>query len=346
MGSHNAPCALVMGDGIAGLGAAIVLVRAGWRVDCARARNQRASHRRHAHLTSAEAMTQLQHATGGPLGGWALGKAVVWDDNGRCDDTARPILSAELLRDSLAQRASAAGVVWRDDVQLAPPSGQTDRWHWSAGGRAMSADLLVDATGSGHMLGRLPGIAITIEELSGTDRCWSWAGANNVRQEPWVLAATHRGASAVLLRGPDGVVRLTLRDLARAQGSAAPDPLAALDRLLLGAGAAWLGQIGTIALDPQPLRHDNPLARRSHIDGRDALPPVVQIGDALIQTAPRLGQGIAQIAQQLAALAAAVAGGTPPARLHSALAPLVERRWAGLAISAGLGFGVMGRIAA
>lgn len=346
MGSHKAPRALVIGDGVAGLGAAIVLARAGWRVDCARPRAQRASHRRHAHLTSAEAIAQLQHVTGGPLEGWALGKAAVWDDNGQRDDTARPILSAETLRDSLARRASTAGVLWRDDVRLAAPSGQTDRWHWSIGGRASSADLLVDATGSGHMLGRVPRIEITIEELSGTDRCWSWTGANDGRQEPWLLAAKSARASVVLLRGPDEIVRLTLRDLACPQNSPAPDPLVVLDRLMLGAGAEWLGQIGTIALDPQPLRYDSPIARRSRIAEQGALPPVVQIGDALIQTAPRLGQGIAQIAQQLAALAAAVAGGTPPARLHSALDPLAERRWAGLAINTGLGFGVMGRIAA
>ncbi len=334
-----------MGDGIAGLGAAIVLARAGWQVDCARPPAQRASHRRHAHLTSAAVMAQLEQLTGAPLDGWAFGTAAVWDDSGRRDDAARPVVSAEALCASLADVAAAAGVAWREDVRLASPSGRTD-WRWSARGYHDTADLLVDASGSGHLLGRLAGVAVTIEELSGTDRCWSWTGSNDGQDTPWLLACRSVRGSAMLLRGPDGVVRLTLRDRALGASGAAPDPAAALDRLMLGAGAHWLGRIGAITLRASPLRHDSPLARRTAIAHAAALPPLARVGDALLQTAPRLGQGIAQITQQLAALAARLADGTPPGQLHTALEPLVERRWAGLTMSAGLGLGFTGRIAA
>lgn len=345
MGAGRPPRALVTGDGIAGLGAAIVLVRAGWQVDCARPAAERASHRRHAHLTSSAVMAGLERLTGGRLDGWASGTALVWDDGGRRDDAARPVLCAEALRMALAVRAAAAGVVWRDDVRLAPPAGRR-AWRWRAGGQEHAADLLIDASGSGHLLGRLPGVGVTIDELAGTDRCWSWSGSNDGPDLPWLLASRGVQGSAMLLRAPDGMVRLTLRDGGGQGRRSAPDPSAALDRLVLGAGASWLARLGTIALDACPLRHDSPLARRTVIAGTAALPPLVRIGDALLQTAPRLGQGIAQIAEQLAALAAGLADGTPPGQLHGAIEPLAQRRWAGLAMSAGLGLGTMGRIAA
>lgn len=334
--------ALVMGDGIAGLGAAIVLARAGWQVAVARPAARRASHRRHAHMTSTAVIRQLEQLTGGTLGGgWAMGDAMVWDDSGRRDDAPRPVLCAEALQRALAARAQRLGAVWHDGVQLDPPA-SPGHWRWRADGHAHHADLLVDASGSGHVLGRLPGVDVTIEELAGTDRCWSWAGENALADAPWLLACKGAASAAVLLRAPDGTLRLTVRDTARA----APDPAAALDRLMLGAGAAWLARLGTIALDPRPLRHDSPLARRSLVTHPAALPPLVQIGDALLQTAPRLGQGIAQIAEQLAALAAGLGNGTPLPRLHAPAAALADRRWAGLAISAGLSAGPLGQMAA
>ena len=342
--------ALVMGDGIAGLGAAIVLARAGWQVAVARPAARRASHRRHAHMTSTAVIRQLEHLTGGTLGGgWAMGDAAVWDECGRRDDAPRPVLCAEALQRALAARAQRLGVVWHDGVQLDPPASSAPapapapaHWNWHAGGRSHHADLLVDASGSGHVLGRLPGVDVTIEELAGTDRCWSWVGENALADAPWLLACKGAASAAMLLRAPDGTLRLTVRDTARA----VPDPAAALDRLMLGAGAAWLARLGTIALDARPLRHDSPLARRTLIAHPAALPPLVQIGDALLQTAPRLGQGIAQIAEQLAALAAGLGNGTPLSRLHAPAAALADRRWAGLAISASLGAGPLGQMAA
>ena len=326
--------ALVVGDGIAGLGAAIVLARAGWQVACAGPRaGKPASHRQHAHLTSAAVIAQLERVAGGPLEGWATGAALVWDESGRRDDAHRPIIAAEALRLSLAARAAALGVTSLQGLAIAPPADAAG-WDWRADqGAAGRADLLVDATGTGLWLARMAGIAVTIEELAGTDRCWSWTGTGDGPPQPWLLAARGSAGSAALLRGPDGTVRLTLRQ----PGRATPDPLAALDRLLIGAGAGWAGRIGTIALGPRALRHDSPLARRTLVSAAAPLPPLVRLGDGLLQTAPRLGQGIAQIAEQLGALAETAAAGMAPADWQAALGALAERRWAGLMMSAGLG---------
>lgn len=325
--------ALIMGDGIAGLGAAIVFARAGWRVVVAGARaGKSASHRQHAHLTSMDVIAQLERVTGGPLGGWATGAALVWDESGRRDDADRPILAAQALRQSLAERAGTLGVALLRGVTVAPPTG-ANCWHWRVGDDALNADLLIDATGSGHWLGRMAGFAVTIEELDGTDRCWSWTGINDGPPQPWLLAARGAAGSATLLRGPDGAVRLTLRQ----PGSDTPDPRIALDRLLIGAGAPWVERIGTVALDPRPLRHDSPLARRTLVQAPTPLPPLVRLGDGLIQTAPRLGQGIAQIAEQLEALAAAIAAGRPLSEWQCGLDRLAQQRWAGLMLGAGLG---------
>lgn len=325
--------ALIMGDGIAGLGAAIVLTRAGWQVDVASARaGKSASHRRHAHLTSAAVIAQLERLVGGPLGGWVTGTALVWDESGRRDASARPILAAEALRSSLAVRAALSRVRRHQDLVVSlPPSGERG-WQWRTTGQNGTAHLLVDATGSGHFLGRMAGIAVMIEELAGPDRCWSWTGLNNGPLLPWLLAARGAAQSAVMLRGPDGVVRLTLRQ----SGRETPDPRTALDRLLIGAGAQWAARIGIIAFDPRPLRHDSPLARRTQISPDRPLPPLVRLGDGLIQTAPRLGQGIAQIAEQLGAFDEALAAGLPPSAWQRELDRLADRRWAGLMLGAGL----------
>ena len=325
--------ALVMGDGLAGLGAAIVLARAGWRVALGRNATDRRGHRRHAHLAAREVLQGLEKLTGGALDGWQMGAAAAWDAaTGQRDDGARAIVAAEALRTALVRRAGGIGVSFLDDTRLAPPLGEQG-WAWQAQGDAGTADLLVDASGSGHLLGRLPGIAVAIDELEGLDRCWSWTGTNDGPATPWLLCARTDEDSAVLMRGPDGVIRLTLRGACEAE----PAPLAALDALLLGAGAAWAARIGNIALDPKPLRYDSPLARRSTISEAELLPPMVRIGDALIQTAPRLGQGIAQITEQLAALKAGLSSAAPPRRLQDALDALANRRWAGLMMLAGLG---------
>jgi hypothetical protein len=293
------------------------------------------SHRSHAHLTSAAVLCQLEGALGGALhGGWATGPAVVWDESGRCDATDRPIVAAEALRQCLAARAAAAGVGFHTGCTVTPRRDGRS-WHWcsSDGAGAGNADLVVDATGSGHWLGRMAGVAVSIDELAGTDRCWSWTGLNDGPARPWLLAARGRTQSALLLRGPDGQIRLTLRQ----PGVAAPDPLASLDRLLVGAGAEWAARIGTIALDPRLLRHDSPLARRTLVSADTPIPALVRIGDGLIQTAPRLGQGIAQIAEQLDAMAGALAARMPVSQWQTQLDALADRRWAGLMLGAGLG---------
>lgn len=325
--------ALIVGDGIAGLSAAIMLARAGWQVSCSGPRGGKiALHRQHVHLASPAVMAQLERLTGGPLAGWAMGAAAVWDETGRRDESPRPILAIEALRRGLAERAAVAGVRCHAGCGVALPQPGAC-WQWSAADAAGAADVLIDATGSGHWLGRMDGIGVIVEELAGADRCWSWIGQSDGPQQPWLIAARGAMRSAALLRGPDGLARLTLRQPVRNT----PDPRVALDHLLIGAGARWAQRIGSITLDPRPLRHDSPLARRTRISAATPLPPLVRIGDGLIQTAPRLGQGIAQIAEQLGALGDALAAGLPPAEWQPALERLAERRWTGLMLGAGLG---------
>lgn len=325
--------ALIVGDGIAALGAAIVLARAGWQVAGAAPRSGKpTSHRQHVHLTSPAVMALLEASLGATLGGWTMGAAAVWDECGLRDEGERPILCAEALRRSLACHAARSGVRWHDNMAVIPPTDAAG-WHWRAGAVTGTADLLVDATGTGHWIGRMAGISVSIEELAGRDRCWSWSGLNDGPRRPWLIAARGAALSAVLLRAVDGTLRLTLRQ----PGAGTPDPVATLDALLVGAGAGWAGRIGTIALEPRALRHDSPLARRTLMNASAPIPPLVRVGDGLIQTAPRLGQGIAQIAEQLDALADALAAGLPPAEWQRGLDCLAHQRWAGLMLAAGLG---------
>lgn len=332
------PRALVIGDGIAGLGAAIVLARAGWRVDCARLSQRRDFARAQAQFTSPGVIAQLELLTGGSLGGWALGPAAIWDASGRREDSARPIVSVDAMRRALRERADSFQVALFEASNLAVRADGGAAWCWRSGGPVLSCDLVVDARCSAAEPGQLPGLQVQSDELFGAFRCWRWTGVSDGCEGAWMLAASGMPRAEMLIRGPDADLQLMMCDT----GDVPPDPVAALDRLLLGAGASWLPRLGRIVLEPDALWHGRPLARRRRVAATGAMPPLVLIGAALIQTAPWLGQGIAQIAEQLAALSAALAAGTPPEGLIGAVQPLADRRWAALELRHALGPGVTG----
>ncbi|WP_448659516.1 hypothetical protein ACPVPU_03370 [Sphingomonas sp. CJ99] len=332
MPGRSNPSALVMGDGLAGLGAAILLARHGWSVHLACAPRDRTGHRDHAHLVAHPVLEVLERLAGGALGGWTMGEALIWDANGQRDEGPRPIVAAERLRSALAARAKSVGIVAVQDVLLVPPN-KRPGWQWRAADRAGTADLLIDASGLKQAVARLPGIGAITDELSGLDRCWTWTGTNVRPGQSWLIGEQDERGSVMLLNGPDGVQRLTVRGGA----NAVPCSRQSLDRLLLTAGAEWADRMGNLSLADRPLRHDSPLARRTEIEAADALPPMVRIGDAVLQTAPSLGQGIAQIVEQLAALDAALAGNTPLDALQRPIERLVERRWTGMTMMVGMG---------
>lgn len=332
------PRALVIGDGIAGLGAAIVLARAGWQVDCARLPQQHARVSMGAQSTDANVIAQLELLTHGSLGGWALGPTAMWDASGRREDSARPILSVDAIRNALRERAESFGVALFNASKLAVSADGSCDWVWRSGGQVFSCNLVVDARCSDVGLEQLPGLQIQLDELCGGLRCWRWTGVSDGSKSPWLLKARGMPRAEMLIRGPDDDLQLMICDA----GHTPPDPAAALDRLLLGAGASWLPRLGRIMLEPASQSHDCPLARRSRVAGNGGMPPVVLIGEALIRTAPWFGHGIAQITEQLAALSAALAAGTPPEGLIGAIQPLADRRWAALELCGGLGPGMMG----
>ena len=336
--SGTVPRALVIGGGIAGLGVAIVLARAGWQVDCTRLPQQHDCARMRAQSTDASVIAQLELLTLGSLSGWAIGPTAVWDESGRREDSARPILSVDAMHNALGERAESLGVALFNASKLAVRADGSCGWIWRSGGQDFPCNLVVDTRCSDVGCEPVQGLQIQLEELCGGFRCWRWTGASDGCKGAWLLKARGMPRAEMLIRGPDDDLQLMICDT----GHTPPDPAAALDRLLLGAGASWLPRLGRIMLEPARSSFDCPLARRSRVAAIDAMPPLVLIGDALIQTAPWLGHGIAQITEQLAALSAALAAGIPPEGLIGAVQPLADRRWAALELRGGIGPGMMG----
>ena len=320
--------ALIFGDGLSGLGAACVLARAGWRVVMAEGKSVNNARYGHVHLTPESGLRQLQSLTGGTLEGWQSVDALCL--SGSTDGRDRllrpmPLIAPDALRESLLRRAGALGVEWQSIADLHQID--THIWGWQDRQRA---DLLIDASGHGQALAAVSSIDIVQDEMAQRDVCHSWTG--NAAGDPdafLIIARQILGCDVALARFADGRCVMTTRGLPSPH---APQML--LDAIMLASDAAWAQRLGTISFAKTPARYSAPLARVTTVTNADALPPVLLIGDALMQTAPRFGQGISQLTQHLTALSDALENGDNLHGLSQTLHRQAEARWAGMALSA------------
>lgn len=293
------PSALIIGDGIAGLLAACVLRRARWNVRIIRRSHPERPHHRHAHMVCKTTIDRIEGLCGARLPGWAMGDAIALSGCGAHADMTRPLFDPVAFADGLAQSANRLGVDLLEGVHVSPS--QDGNWRWTDNrGRADKADLLIDAGGAGTSVGRISEVQLDMEELDVIDRCWTWHGVSTGIPRGWTIAA--RGIAAVdalFVRQVDGAFHMTVRPAS----ALPPEPQRLLDAVMMAAGGQWAIRMGAIRLEAEAARFQAPFARRTKIANRAALPPMIRIGDALLQTAPRFGRGIAQIARHADLLA-------------------------------------------
>ena len=340
--------ALILGNGLSGYGAACVLASAGWRVILAEPASDKALAARylHGHVIAESVLRCLDRLTGAQPA-WdsvdalyltAQTKGSDAQDALAHDRILRPmaLVAPDGLRAAQMARADMLGVERCDARALAPDA---DRWRFTANGVAAHADLLIDASGTGQALARLPGVNVVQEEMAERDVCYSWTGqasptaagrgAAGGGDAFLLLARGLMGCDSMLARFPDGRVTMTTRGC-----YVPPMPQLLLDTLLLASDAAWAQRLGTIRFPHMPARYSAPLARITEFANADALPPVMLIGDALLQTAPRFGQGVANLTRQLHALSHALDRGDCLRALASDWQQQASAQWAALAITA------------
>ena len=321
--------ALILGDGIAGLLAASVLRRAGWDARVAGRGKGTLPHHRHAHAVSETIVGTIEALCGDHLPGWEMADAIAITDSGWRDETRRPLLDPAGFAAALRWQATRLGARFGGEPAIVADG---DVWRWDDGaGHGGPADLLIDASGAGAAVGRIAGVDLAMEELDTVDRCWTWHGTSAGPGCAWTIAARAILASdALLVRRNDGGFRMTVRSAS----AAPPDPRLLLDAILVAVGGAWQSKMGAIRLDPVAIRHQAPFARRTLVGNRESLPPTIRLGDALIQTAPRFGQGIAQIARHAELLASGLSESRGLWEIATAIKEEAAQRWTAMVIAA------------
>jgi hypothetical protein len=306
------PRALVIGDGPAGLLAAITLRRAGWSVQIAAGRPGARPHHRHVHQIAPSVLTAIERLAGSKLTGWRVADHLWIDSASPARALSAPMVDPAALVAALGWRAANVGV-----------TETTPRTNLAA--EAWRFDLLVDASGSGVLASRTPTLDVAIDESDVIDECWSWRGRAESSGAPWSIAVRDEALALLLTRDESGTCILT----ARAMDAPAPllDPARLLDRMMVAVGHRWALRMGDLHLVPGPLRHRAPFARRIRVTRRADGPPLLRIGDGLIQTAPRFGQGFAQIVEQIDAMAPAIAGTRSLQEGIESVEASADRRW-------------------
>lgn len=313
--------ALVMGDGPAGLLAAITLQRAGWMAKIAPGRRGARTHHGHVHQISFTTMAKIEAVAGQGVAGWSAADLLRIDGAAPPVMTQAPIVDPAALVHALSRRAIELGAKLVEPRMAIPVEDK-------------AFDLLVDASGSAVLAGRTAGLDVAIDESDAIDECWTWRGTAGSGDDRWTIAARDvAGAAGLwLTRAVDGRCMMTVR--CADCGESPVSPFRLLDSVMLAAGHDWSRRMGKIVFDPNPVRHRAPFARRVEVTRSAGGPPLLRIGDGLIQTAPRFGQGFAQIAEQIELMRAALASGSSPASAVATIEASADRRWLAAMIGA------------
>ncbi|PZQ21687.1 MAG: hypothetical protein DI569_11120 [Sphingopyxis macrogoltabida] len=306
--------ALVIGDGPAGLLAAIALRRAGWAVQIAPGRRTARAHHGHVHQIAPATIAGIEAIAGRRVAGWSLADQLRIDGHAPSRVVAAPLVDPAALVRALSRHAVEAGAGFAEPCMAIP-----------IGGEAFG--LLVDASGSSVLASRTPGLHVAIDESDATDICWTWRGTAGRSDAPWTIAARNVGRADGLwmIRTAEGRCTMTVRSPHGGDEDGTPFHL--LDSLMLAAGHDWARRMGGVRLDRNPVRHCAPYARRVEVALSPGAIPLVRIGDGLIQTAPRFGQGFAQIVEQIGLLQVVIAARGTPADAIASIETSADRRW-------------------
>ncbi len=307
--------ALVAGDGPAGLIATLVLARAG--VPVTLLTGAPSPQHGHVHTITADTLHAIGLLVGAPLAGF--GDQPAWQVVGskmvRAVD--RPVLDAQRLtaqlRD-LLERTGPASVAVAACGTAEALTGKA--LGWLADPARTSADVCIDATGGSRLILKAREPRLDLFETGGHSVYSSWQGTAAVAHPQVTICE-------MLVNGSTALMVIDRHQVTMTWQLERPVTEAERDRWLSGvaamAPAGLKATVQSATFGHHRLAHRAPMARRaaieqlSHKTGAFLLP----IGDALLQTAPQMGKGFAQLAGQCGQLRAYCA------------APVSD--WAGLA---------------
>ncbi|MFC4290995.1 hypothetical protein ACFOWX_01015 [Sphingorhabdus arenilitoris] len=328
----------VIGDGPAGLLAATALSRAGHEVTLFAPPAARTAHHRHVHRIPAATLAAMEAMAGSALDGWEIGP-LLFAMGGRTETLPpQPVVDIAKLLASLRVRADAAGVKRYSINGRKAVSAKSGLWH--AGESDGAYTHLIDASGAGRsvagQIAEAHGFAWSVDEIGARDhyRSFSVSTRGLTRPASWAAKAEIAGMPCDIYVACDGegAAQITLSHSA---GFPSPCPLDVMAAFRV-AGGGWADRVFAATGQSERAAAFNACAATLlSLDLRDLaqIPPYLPIGDCLVQTRPRLGQGFTQIAAQVELITSGIAANTEDmAALQDALFGHAHAAWAAAAM--------------
>jgi hypothetical protein len=310
--------ALVVGDGPAGLLAAAVLRQAGWPVTLLT--GQRSAHHGHIHSIGAAALQLIADLVGDGSIDQSVHSAWQVNASGLVPLQPRPVVDAANLTNWMRAKLQAFAGPHLCFIACREAAGMAQHTlAWLAEPRRTPADLCIDATGSSRLVLKALEPTLDLLEAGACGFYHSWQGTAAIPHPP-VTVIDRFGNDAVLLTVYGNSVRLTWQSDGGVKAADRDDWLIQTAR---GAPASLAASLQTIRFAPRPQAYRAPAGRRTALEDveTDKGAVLIALGDCLLQTAPRLGQGFAQLAGQVALLKQTAAAAQPDWRmLRDALA--------------------------
>jgi hypothetical protein len=311
--------ALVAGDGPAGLIATLVLARAGVPVTLLTGASS--PQHKHVHTVTADTLRAIGLLVGAPLTGF--GDQPAWQVVGhqlvRAVD--RPVLDAGRLTAQLRRLLMDSGQAPIAIVACDTAEALTEKaLGWLDDPARNSADLCIDATGGSRLILKARDPRLDLFETGGHSVYSSWQGTADVTHPQVTLCETLSGGGTALLVVDGKQITITWQSECAVTEIERDRWLNAVAAI---APAGLRATVRSATFSDHRLTYCAPVARRAAIEqvrhGRGAV--LLPIGDALLQTAPQMGKGFAQLVGQCGQLRAHCAAPRRDwARLAQALA--------------------------
>lgn len=294
--------ALVAGDGPAGLIASLVLAKAG--VPVTLLTGAPSPQHGHVHTITADTLRAIGLLAGTPLAGFADQPAwqIVGSKLVRAVD--RPVLDAKRLTAQLRELLEQTGFAPVAVVACGSAEALTGKaLDWLADPERTGADLCIDATGGSRLILKAREPRLDLFETGGHSVYSSWHGTAAVAHPQVTLCETLASGGAALMVIDSHQVTMTWQSERPVTEGERDRWLSTLAEM---APAGLRATVHAATFSSHRLAHRAPVARRAAIEQLTDHPGAVllPIGDALLQTAPQMGKGFAQLVGQCGQLRA------------------------------------------
>jgi hypothetical protein len=297
----------------------------------------------HVHSVSTKTLDDFSSLSGRIVRGFDIGDALSVSPQTPVERlTPRPVFDLGFVHKELADQADALGLIRRVITSVQSELTCVGRT-WALKGACQrigtTANILVDASGASRSLCDLlehwEARPIFVDEGGSASFYKTFVGDGRINSNPLTvvfqvptadgsetiegLIAFHKNGQTHVTLKADVSPKQSIQSVMAALSATAPAqlPTHALERLT---DTKWTkGSTGYTSFG----------ARRLALEEADLdhLPPCFAIGDALIQTPPSQGQGLAQLAAQLGIIETALAGGKGLSTIKQDLAAAAHAAW-------------------